>query len=195
VRRVFRLSLASRVARVFLGLTLVVSTLWSTVPSVGADSEPTCHLACCAGTAVHKAGSCMNGSCHAFGGMSRGSHLHQELKLEPLCGLEKITKTPSWSSIPRGLSGEINELKSRSDLSSSKRSLTTAAVTKPCQPECGNAIGFTNSSQRNHSSCAAADDSQSLSESFGYDNHSQKERALNPARRKGAPRGPPHDLS
>ena len=144
MRRLFKSSLTSlRVARVFLGLTLVASMLWcSTAPSVSADSEPTCHLACCAGTAVHKAGLCMNGSCHAFGGMSGESHLRQELKLEPLCGLEKITKTPSWSSIPRGLNGGFNELKSHSDSSSSKRRLTTAAVTKPCQPESATLLGL-----------------------------------------------------
>jgi hypothetical protein len=195
VQRLFRLSLASlSVARVILGLTLVASTWCSTVPSVSADSEPTCHLACCAGRAVHKAGSCMNGSCHAFGGGSVRPHLHQESKPETLCGLEKIIKGPGWSSISRGLNAGINELKGRSHSPSSKRSLTTTAITKPCQPECGNATGFANSNQRNHS-CAAAENSQSLSLSFGYNTQSQQERALNPARRKGAPRGPPHDFS
>ena len=196
MRRLSKLSSASlRVARVFLGLILVASTWWTTVPSAGAESEATCHLACCAGTIAHKAGSCMNGSCHAFGGASsRQSHVHRNSKSEQLCGLKGITNAPSWTAIPKSLVAGAGEIKSRSDLDSGQRQLTTSAVTKPCQPECGNSIGFTKS-QRNHSSCAAAANSQSEASAPGYDTHSQQKNALNPARRKGAPRGPPHALS
>lgn len=196
MRRLSKLSSASlRVARVFLGLTLVVSTWWSTVPSVAAEREGTCHLACCAGAVAHKAGSCMTGSCHAFGGASsRQSHVHRDSKSEHLCGLKGITKAPSWITIPGSLNAGAGEIKSRAGLEQGQRQLTTAAVTKPCQPECGNAVGFTKS-QRNHSSCAAATNSQSPSNAPGYDPHSQRKNALNSARRKGAPRGPPHALS
>ena len=194
MRRLSKLSSTSlRVARVFLGLTLVASTWWSSVPSVSAESEPTCHLACCAGMIAHKAGSCMNGSCHAFGGASsRQSHVHLSSKPEQLCGLTGITKTPSWTTIPKSLDAGASEIKSHSD--PGQRHLTTAAVTKPCEPECGSAAGFTQS-QRNHSSCATAANSQSPANALRYDAHSQQRNALNPTRRKGAPRGPPHARS
>ena len=190
MRRLSRMSLVSlRVAKVLVGLTLVAATLWTTVPSAASDNEPTCHLACCAGIAKHKAGSCMSGSCHAFGGASHQASPRSEPD-ELLCGIKHLTKVASW----RALNHASNF--SKDSFTSPKQgeqlgSFTTSAVTKPCRPDCGNA-GFANSNaQANHTSCAGARNQPAAPSLAIYTEYLQPGKATNSSRRKGAPRGPP----
>src|SRR5437773_12232223 len=88
-----------RVARAVLGATLLFSILTSSFPLATLASGPMCTLACCAGPSAHVAGSCMNGSCHAFlTGHTKKIHAHHEApteKTEELCGLSRLTVNAS----------------------------------------------------------------------------------------------------
>ena len=67
------------VSRLLVGATLLLSLLASSFPLGTLASGPMCTLACCAGRAPHAAGSCMNGSCHAFlTGHPNKGHIHHE---------------------------------------------------------------------------------------------------------------------
>ena len=91
-------STLSRVSRVILGAMLLVAILSANIPSSVIASGPMCTLACCAGRAPHAAGSCMNGSCHAFlAGHNQKPHIHQTRVrvAEQVCGLSRATKNAS----------------------------------------------------------------------------------------------------
>lgn len=83
-----------RIARALLGAMLFFSVLASSFPLATLASGPMCTLACCAGRAPHAAGSCMNGSCHAFlTGHTKKIHIHHEApteQAEQLCGLSRL---------------------------------------------------------------------------------------------------------
>jgi hypothetical protein len=85
------------------GATLLLSILWANIPTASLASGPMCNLACCAGRAPHAAGSCMNGSCHAFlMGRAETSKIHVHLPVhesEQLCGLPRRTTRNSVVSL------------------------------------------------------------------------------------------------
>src|ERR1700687_1161307 len=80
--------------RIVLAAALLLALVSSTFPVAALASAPMCHLACCAGRAPHAAGSCMNGSCHAFlTGHTKKIHIHHEApteQTEQLCGLSRL---------------------------------------------------------------------------------------------------------
>lgn len=139
-------STLSRIGRVILGAMLLLAILSANIPSSAVATGPMCTLACCAGRAPHAAGSCMNGSCHAFlGGHNQKLHVRHETRIEPveqLCGPSRVTKnairllfmqtvTPEFSAADTQYSREPSKT------ASDHTSVSTGALTKPCQPDCG----------------------------------------------------------
>src|SRR4051794_5140490 len=82
------------IARVFLATILLLGFVASTLPLESIASGPLCTLSCCAGRAPHAAGSCMNGSCHAFLGKDSSHHrapVGTQVN-EQLCGLARAVR-------------------------------------------------------------------------------------------------------
>jgi hypothetical protein len=150
------ISILRRLSRVILGSALLVSILAVNIPSALVASGPMCNLACCAGKAPHAAGSCMNGSCHAFlGDANPKLHFRHEIPVEPVeqwCGLTRLKATSALLPIFASITVEFNAdssadaSRATSKNTSDRTRLSTTAITKPCQPECGGvASGFTGS--------------------------------------------------
>jgi hypothetical protein len=199
-------STVTRVARVLLGSTLLLSILSVNIPSAVIASGPMCNLACCAGRAPHAAGSCMNGSCHAFlGGHNQKLHLHHETRVEPaeqLCGLSPLTQNATRLVFRPRVTRKSSPPDSQHSHGTSKTdpehgSLSSGAVTTPCQPECGScASGFTNSNrQRDPAALAYADRPRPPSGAGRLSLDYPLTQKLSALRQRGAPRGPPASFS
>ena len=140
-----------RVAKLILGAIILLSILWSNIPTASLASGPMCNLVCCAGRAPHAAGSCMNGSCHAFlVGRAKTSKIHGQLPLhdsEQLCGLlrRKTWKSVSLRGSP-GLTLATPSERSRGSRAPDATSVSMSTLGKPCQLDCGTGT-FSSSSQ------------------------------------------------
>jgi hypothetical protein len=187
------------VARVILGATLLLSILGANIPTAALASGPMCNLACCAGRAPHAAGSCMNGSCHAFQlGHAKTSKIHLQLPFhgsEQLCGLSQRTSRNSVVSLRAftaltliGSSG-----RARSSRAPDAASVSRSTFGKPCQPDCG-AGAFSSSSQsrtRDAGAISYADKPRPPS-TVRHDHSSlSRAKALDALCRRSRPRGPP----
>lgn len=188
---------ALRLARVILGSALLLSILSANIPFSVFASGPMCNLACCAGRAPHVAGSCMSGSCHiSLNGRKRHIHLEPTIELgERLCGLQGIKLNSA-----RLLVTEAGTIDVRSDRSprtsrnaSEQASLSTTALTKPCQSDCGSCgSSFTNSNRRRNAAAlthAARPRPPTLSSQPGVSSLVILTRAAE--RKQSRPRGPP----
>ncbi len=195
-------STATRVARVILGSSLLLSILWANVPSALVASGPMCNLACCAGRAPHAAGSCMNGSCHAFLTAQTKAHIHHEAPIEQgeqLCGLSQLrmnfSRLPVFETVTVdfGAEGYADHSHGASKNALDQTSVSTTALTKPCQPDCGTcASGFASSKRQRHA--AALGHANGPRPPSGVSLASvdyRPTRKLNALCRRGAPRGPP----
>jgi len=135
------------VGRAVVAATLGLAIL-STSPSVGALRESNaCSRPCCAGTAMHVAGSCAGGACHAHLSLKR------QAREEHLC-LARIQ-----SSAPQRLNNGLNATKARipsvqfgsSRAENSNQALYSYrgdsveafVLSRPCESDCGaGANGF-----------------------------------------------------
>jgi hypothetical protein len=152
-------STLSRLARVIPGAVLQLAILWGSIPAAAVATGPMCALACCAGRAPHAAGSCMNGSCHAaLMAHRKATHTHRELpapQSEQLCGLKRSTARAFVWSRPvtttvtsgSGINGVYSGGSQTSRNSLDRASVTTPALGKRCQPDCG-AATFSSTNQR-----------------------------------------------
>jgi hypothetical protein len=196
-------STAMRVSRALLGSAVLLSILSANVPATLVASGLVCNLACCAGRAPHAAGSCMGGSCHAFlGTHKQKSHIHPGTGIEPvehLCGLSRLkinsrrmpvieTATVEFSS-----DGYSAHSRGQSTNGPGQISVSSTALTKPCQSECGSCVpGFASSKrQRNAAALSYADRARPPSgvKISGVDH--RRTRQLSARCRRDAPRGPP----
>jgi hypothetical protein len=195
-----------RVARVILGATILLSILWANIPTAALASGPMCNLACCAGRAPHAAGSCMNGSCHAFlNAPSKKAHLHHEATTEQgeeLCGLSRlkmkfgrlpIVKTVTVNSV----SESDGAAPSRTSSAAQQASLSTTALTKPCQSDCGSCVsGFTSSNRQRNAAALAYADRPRPPSGVGLGNADYAPtQILSAMCRRGVPRGPPSSFA
>ncbi len=191
-------SFVIRVARVFAGSMVLLAILSANIPSSAVNSTAVCQLSCCAGKAPHAAGSCMTESCSAFG----GDHAHQSPTLqetepketEKLCGLEFLVKNLTQSRFASSGYADASSESSKKD--SHEGSVSTAALTKPCQSDCGScASGFARSGQHRNAVLAYADQPRPPSR-IGFGNIDYgRARKLSALCRRGAPRGPPLSFS
>jgi hypothetical protein len=127
-----------------LGAFVLAAVLWSSFPSSTLASGPMCTLACCAGRAPHAAGSCMNGSCHAFLNRSQSLIRHKTVPhvSEKLCGLPRLAArlSPSTKTVASGFS--------QTSSSTKRASVASSALSKPCAPDCGAGTVSSNSQRR-----------------------------------------------
>jgi hypothetical protein len=187
-----------RLAKLIVGSLLLWSVLAANIPFSASAADQMCTLACCAGMAPHAAGSCMDGSCHAFlGPKSHKIHLQVEAfqPSEELCGLSQI-ELNAQLNISKSLTGLVSTERSRDSLAP-EDSISRTSLTKPCKPDCGScASGFTNTKrQRNPAALGYAvrprpPSGYGLSR-FGYSLSQDLSSLCN----QGAPRGPPVPFS
>lgn len=188
-----------RVARVLLAAAVLLAVLSTAVPFTIFASGPMCALACCAGRAPHAAGSCMNGSCHAsLSGHTKKPLIHFEARIEQgeeLCGLPRIklysARLPAIETVTIYASSDISQRASKT--APDQASISTTALTKPCQADCGSCgSGFTNSNrQRNAAALAYADRPRPPSGLVLGKVDYRPTRKLSALCRRGTPRGPP----
>jgi hypothetical protein len=192
-------STAIRVARVILWSTLLLSILWANIPSSVFASGPMCTLACCAGRAPHAAGSCMNGSCHAFlNGRAKTSKIHLQLPVhqsEQLCGLPRRA-TRNSAVVLRGSTALTLAASSEQSHGSRARdapSVSTSTLGKPCQPDCGTGAFSSSSQSRTRDTGAISHADKPRPPSTARLEHSSLSRAktLDASCRRSRPRGPP----
>jgi hypothetical protein len=192
-------STVMRVARVILGATLLLSILWANIPTASLASGPMCHLACCAGRAPHAAGSCMNGSCHAFlKSRVKTSRIHLQLPFhesEQLCGLPRSTTGNSVASL-RGstaLALAASSERARGSRAPDAASVSMSTVGKPCQPDCGTGTFSSSSQSRPRDSGAISYRDKPRPPSTARHEHSSFSRAktLDALCQSSRPRGPP----
>jgi hypothetical protein len=188
-----------RVARVILGATILLSILWANIPTASLASGPMCHLACCAGSAPHAAGSCMNGSCHAYlVGRAKTSKIHVHLPLhdsEQLCGL---LRRKTWKSVVSlrgspGLTLATSSERSRGSRAPDAVSMSISTLGKPCQPDCGTGTFSSSSQCRLRDTGAISDADKPRPPSTARHEHSSSNLAttLDALCRRSRPRGPP----
>lgn len=134
-----------RIARALLGAGILLAVLAASVPHTTIASGPLCTMSCCAGRAPHAAGSCMDGSCHAFlvpQGDPSHSHHHSGLPTEQSHQPDgprratgpTTTLTFRESSAANGHAhSEDSHRGERADV----RAASTLAIRKPCRPDCG----------------------------------------------------------
>jgi hypothetical protein len=136
-----------RSGRIILATTLLLGVIASSLPLAAIAGGPTCTLACCAGRAPHAAGSCMNGSCHAFLSTHLKKTHHHQLasdKIESMCGLTqpaKGTTSASLGKIVLNVRASVVTNKDRNRSPSSIR-ISSPSMSKPCQPDCASISAF-----------------------------------------------------
>jgi hypothetical protein len=189
----------SRALRVILGAILSLGILSANIPASAVASAPMCTLPCCAGRAPHAAGSCMNGSCHAFlKGRVRSAHVHRQLPLqqpEQLCGpLPSIARATAKSlrKSPTLTVGDSSE-QSGTSRSHEAASLSTSNIGKPCQPDCGTGIFSSSSQSRSRDTGAISHADKPRPPTITQADHSSLNcaMALDTLCRRSRPRGPP----
>jgi len=190
------------VARTILAALLLLMLLSASLPLTVIASGPTCTLACCAGRPPHAAGSCMDGSCHAFLGGRKTSKIHLHLPVhesEQLCGLQRITTGSSLVSL-RGSSALTFAASSKQSHGSRARdeaSVSISTMGKPCQPDCGTGT-FSSSSQgrpRDSAATSYADKPRPPSTEGREHSSFSRAQALDASCRRSRPRGPPISAS
>lgn len=190
-------STVRRVSRVLLGSTLLLSVLWVNIPFAAIATGPMCTLACCVGRAPHAAGSCMNGSCHAVLASSQKLQIHQTriAPTEQLCGLTRVTRNATRPRLIPRVATEPNPATSKTAQDHS--SVSTGALTKPCQPDCGSCpSGFAGSNRQRNAAALAYADRPRPPSGVGFGNGDFRPTPLLSALcRRGAPRGPPPSFS
>ena len=191
---------AMRIARVILGASLLLSILSVNIPTALVASAPMCTLACCAGRVPHAAGSCMNGSCHAFlKGRAGAPHIHHQSpvqRAEQLCGLPLFTARTKARLLRQSARLTVGDSSERfnADRASDAARVSTSTIGQPCQPDCG-AGTFSSSSQnrpRDTSATAYADKPRPPSASRHEHSSSNRAMALDALCRRSRPRGPPN---
>jgi hypothetical protein len=189
-----------RILRFALGVTVLGSVLWISLPISTATTGSMCTLACCAGRAAHAAGSCMNGSCHAFlAGNHKKNHVHQKSRVESvekLCGMSRIARNATRFWFVQMVT-TANSNDAGAPLKISDHVSVTTAFTKPCQPECGGCVsGYASSKRRrNFAALAFADRPRPPSGIRLGKSDFGAIQTLNAKCRHGAPRGPPLSFS
>lgn len=186
-------------ARIILAAGLLLALVSSTFPLATLASDPMCNLACCAGRTPHAAGSCMNGSCHAFlVGRPKTSKIDLQLPVpesEQLCGLPRKTTRHSVLSL-RGstaLTLAATSERSRGIRAPDAASVSTSTLGRPCQPDCG-AGAFSSSSQgrtRDTGGISHADKPRPPSTARHKHSSFSRAKTLDALCRRSRPRGPP----
>jgi hypothetical protein len=189
------------VARTILAPLLLLTLLSASLPLTTIASGPMCTLACCAGRAPHAAGSCMNGSCHAFPkGHLRASHRQLPVhESERLCGFPRSTTRNSVESlrVSTALTLAASSERSHSRRAQEAASVSTSTLVKPCQPDCG-AGAFSSSSQsrrRDSGAVSYADKPRPPSTARLEHSSFSRAQALDASCRRSRPRGPPISAS
>jgi hypothetical protein len=188
-----------RVSRVILGSTLLLSILCASIPASVPASGQLCTLACCAGRAPHAADSCMNGSCHAFL-MSRlkTTHIQRQLPVrqsEQLCGIRRRTALTTAALLRESTTFTFSSapVQSRGGYAPGAAKVSTTALSKPCNPDCGAGTFGSSSQSRPRDSGAAshADKPRALSTSLPEHFSLNAAKASDALCRRSRPRGPP----
>lgn len=158
--------------RAVLAVVLLLSVLSAVVPFATALAAPTCKLVCCIGKAAHPAGSCMGGACEtAFPVRATTTHhefKHPTTESDHLCGATHATsklRKPRLAEVTMvGASSTQNSRAdgrpdSRANRTPEQSSVSSAAVMRPCNPDCGScASGSTgNKRPRNIATLSYAD--------------------------------------
>lgn len=183
-----------RIARVILGASLLLSILSVNIPTAVVASGPMCTLACCAGRAPHAAGSCMNGSCHAFlNGRVKTSHIHRELPVqqsEQLCGLPRTIARTTARLLSSSSTLTVGD---HFKQSGEAASLSTGMLGKPCQQDCGAGTLSSSGQSRPRDTGAISYADKPRPPSTARHDHSSFSRAqaLDTLCRRSRPRGPP----
>ena len=201
--RLHLLSSLNRLARTLLGATLLVAILAASFPLLTLASGPICNLACCAGTAPHAAGSCMNGSCHAFLTLNAKAHIPKRApheKPEQLCGLRRSSVSASrvlWSVTINSSSADGSHSTRASKGITDQATVSTTVLNKPCQPDCdGWASGSSGSNRQQDAAALAYADRPRPPSAVGFGSVvNGLTQALGAMCRRGAPRGPPLSFS
>lgn len=195
------------VARVVLGSTVLLSIICANIPTSAIASGSMCQLSCCAGRAPHAAGSCMNGSCHAFlTAPTKTAHIRHQApheQAEELCGLRQLKTNIGRSLLMEpmvaGLDVGGHSLHSHgaSKGATHEATVSTRAVTRPCQSDCGScASGWTRSKrQRNAAALSYSNRPRPPSGSELVNIEYLPIRKRSVLGRRSAPRGPPYSFS
>jgi hypothetical protein len=191
-------SILISIARAVLGVALLLTLLAGSFPLSTLASGPMCELSCCAGRAPHAAGSCMNGSCHAFAASHHTWNHNHEAKPEQLCGLSRLkfkaSYIPAFETVTVDYTASDNQSANASSSSmSGTASVAAAAMSKPCQPDCGGLLSRSTGSkrQRDEAALAYSNRPRPPSRTNLRENYYRETQTLDARARRGAPRGPP----
>lgn len=156
-----RVPTALLAGRAVLAVVVLLSVLSAVVPFAMALAAPTCKLACCVGKAAHSAGSCMGGACEsAF--PTRARTTHHEVKQpaaesDHLCGATHVTSKRGQLRLAAvamvGASSTLDfKAEARQDSPANQTpeqsSVSSAAVMKACNPDCGGCVSGSTGNKR-----------------------------------------------
>ena len=143
--RRFKITSAVRAALVAVLLGAFLSGILPLAP-VAAGSL--CTLACCVGRAPHVSGSCMKGSCRVTLSAGR-SRRHDAIpdQAESLCGLSRTLKPTSFT-------------RRRASSAGASDRVSSSALERPCQADCGSCASGSANSHRPRNSAAVTGDSR-----------------------------------
>ncbi len=188
-----------RAARTVLAAMVLLALLSTAVPFTTLAGNPMCNLACCAGRAPHAAGSCMNGSCHAFlAGRFKTTRIQHQLPVqqsEQLCGLRRRTVFIPAAIVRESptlrFSGSSEQSPGSRALEEARGSNTTLGA--PCQADCGaGTLGSSSQNRPRESGTTSYADRPRPPSISGLQNYSSSlAKAPDALCRQLRPRGPP----
>ena len=175
-----RFKITSAVRAVLIAV-LLGAFLSGILPLAPVAAGSLCTLACCVGRAPHVSGSCMKGSCSVTL-FAVHPHKHDAIpdRAESLCGLPRTLKPTSFmrtQAPPAGASDRVS----------------SSALEKPCQADCGSCASGSANSHRPRNSAAVTGDSgprpPTITQLRGF--RSRRALRLRTLCLEDAPRGPP----
>jgi hypothetical protein len=171
-----------RCARIILAVSVLAGLASAVTPLATNASGPLCTLSCCAGRAPHAAGSCMNGTCHAFVRTSQHGRLPTQFHPpEQFCGLSRFEKAARSSFIPTKSTPDLIEFRS--------------AFTRPCDADCQVCGAAAAGSHRGKNVATPAYRSQALPTRRQLDFRAVSILTFGAHCDPCAPRGPPQSLA
>jgi hypothetical protein len=192
-KRSFRASAARTLAAVLFSLAL----LSGVAPSGSNSATQSCSMPCCAGKALHPAGSCSGGHCHARINISRNT------KAEKFCGVRSLTLRGAKSHYSQAsqvysrtplLRAEGWTTNAHAEGSTTSRIVAATFLTNSCPPDCGACAGVFAFSQRRSRDSAALSNANRPRPPNGYAAkhiYEVLQLSLSAQRKQTRPRAPP----
>jgi hypothetical protein len=162
-------------ARVVIAAVMLLTLVAGSIVWPAYASGPMCSMACCAGKAPHAAGSCTHGSCETgvvtpqpASGAEHAHHHHQQQEaaaadnnapaafagaLASAGGMD-MRQVPTVEAVPYQAPPDNTVRTASSGTAADVTSISSTALTQPCEPGCGACVAGSTAPGRQRNSAA-----------------------------------------